>query len=66
MFTMPRYEVKYFDKENWEEISEKKALEKLSNAFYHLNPVLSDLLKGKPILTSEAIFRIKLKEKKQG
>ena len=63
MFTMPRYEVKYFDKENWEEISEKIALEKLSDAFYQLNPVLSDLLQGNPILTSEAIFRIKLNTK---
>ena len=64
MFTMPRYEIKYFDKENWEEISEKMALDKLSDAFFHLNPVLSDLLQGNPILTSEAVFRIKFNEKK--
>jgi hypothetical protein len=58
---MYRYEVKYFGKKEWEEISELKILERLLEVFERVTPAVRDMIAGKRVQTSEAIYRIKRK-----
>jgi len=56
---MNKYEVKYFDKGEWEEISEISILERLHDAFERVTPSIQEMLQGKQVLTTQAKFRIK-------
>ena len=46
---MLHYEVRYFDKTEWEKISEVEVLESLQDAFVRVTPTLSDLIQGKQV-----------------
>ena len=59
MFEMPRYEVRYNDKAEWEEISEVEVLESMLKLFVKVSPAIQDMIQGKRIMTPDAIFRIK-------
>jgi hypothetical protein len=59
MIPMNKYEVKYFDKSEWEEISEISILESLHDAFDRVTPSIQEMLRGKQVLTTHAKFRIK-------
>ena len=58
-FKMLHYEVRYFDKTEWEKISEVEVLESLQDAFVRITPVLRDMIQGKQVKTPDAIYRIK-------
>ena len=58
-FKMLHYEVRYFDKTEWEKISEVEVLESLQNAFVRVTPALRDMIQGKQVTTPDAIYRIK-------
>jgi hypothetical protein len=58
-FKMLHYEVRYFDKTEWEKISEVEVLESLQDAFVRVTPALRDMIKGKQVTTPDAIYRIK-------
>jgi hypothetical protein len=58
-FKMLHYEVRYFDKTEWEKISEVEVLESLQDAFVRITPALKDMIQGKRIATPDAIYRIK-------
>ena len=56
---IPIYELKYFEENEWNAISEKAALEDLLDNFERLSPVINKMLQGKEINTQRGIFRIK-------
>lgn len=56
---IPIYELKYFEENEWNTISEKAALEDLLDNFERISPVISKMLHGKEINTQRGIFRIK-------
>ena len=58
-FKMLHYEVRYFDKTEWEKISEVEVLESLQNAFVRVTPALRDMIQGKQVTTPDATYRIK-------
>ena len=58
-FKMLHYEVRYFDKTEWEKISEVEVLESLQDAFVRVTPALRDMIQGKQVSTLDAIYRIK-------
>jgi hypothetical protein len=58
-FKMLHYEVRYFDKTEWEKISEVEVLESLQDAFVRITPVLKDMIQGKRVTTPNATYRIK-------
>ena len=58
-FKIPQFEVKHFDRGDWEEISEIAVLEKLVDRFDRITPVLTEMLQGKEIITPDGIFRMK-------
>ena len=56
---MLHYEVWYFDKTEWEKISEVEVLESLLDTFVRVTPALRDMIQGKQVTTPDAIYRIK-------
>ena len=59
LFKMLRYEVKYYDKNHWEEVSETQVLECLQESFSRVTPAIQEMIEGKQVLTSEAAYRVK-------
>ena len=58
-FDMPKYEVRYVDGERWEDVSEKKFMEILVDIFDPVYPIMTDVLRGKEIITPSGIYRLK-------
>ncbi len=56
---MPSYEVKYKNKNEWEEISEINVLGSLQEVYSQVTPVIQELIDGKQVPTPNAIYRIK-------
>ncbi len=61
MFKMPQYEVKYHDVNRWEKISEIKLMDELYKIYKRVTPAIKEMIGGKEIVTSEAVYRLKLK-----
>ncbi len=62
-FAMPLYEVRYHGKEEWEGISEIEVLEDVLEVFTLVTPAIQDMIQGKRVLTPDAIYRIKVRNK---
>ncbi len=60
IFKFPKFEIKNFNENDWNRISEKDFLLKLVDTFELITPVLSDLFQGKEIITNFRTYRIKL------
>lgn len=56
-FTLGQYEFKHFAEHNWQKVSEKIVMEELVENFHPVTPILSRLLKGEEITTSQGIYR---------
>jgi len=61
MYTLPLYEAKYNEKEEWEEISEVELMEGLSQVFKQVTPAIKEMIDGKEIDTPAAVYRLKIK-----
>jgi len=73
MVTMPRYEVRYEENEDWEEISEFDLMNGLYKLFHRVTPAIKEMINGNELRTPEAVYRLKwqlgnlgLTEKDQG
>ena len=60
LFAMPQYECKHYDKENWEDVSEKDLLRDLSEFYGLVTPVIKQIINGKQVRTPKAVYRLKL------
>ena len=60
MHTMPLYEVRYHDREEWEEISDVELMERLYKTYKRVTPAIKEMINGKEVQTSEAVYRLKL------
>jgi hypothetical protein len=56
-FNLGRYEYKHVDDDQWQTVSEKIVMEKLVDSFDLITPVISRMLKGEEIITSQGIYR---------
>lgn len=56
---MSKFEVKIFDIDNWQWVSEVTALNMLQKNFEHITPQITEMLEGKEIKTPDGILRIK-------
>jgi len=52
-----RYQIKESDKDTWKDVSETTILEMLATRFDRLTPVLSEILRGKEIITAHESYR---------
>ena len=56
---MIRFEFKHLNKDNWEDVSEGAVLELVQENFVRVTTAIHDLLKGKTLLTSNGLCRVK-------
>ncbi len=61
MYTLPLYEAKYSQNEEWKEISEGDLMEGLYKVFKKVTPAIEEMIAGKEIDTPEAVYRLKIK-----
>ena len=64
MYTMPLYEVRYHDREEWEEISDVELMERLYKTYKRVTPAIKEMINGKEVQTSDAVYRLKLNGRK--
>jgi hypothetical protein len=55
--TLGKYEFKHFGAHNWQKVSEKVVMEKLVDNFDPVTPIISKILSGEEIITSQGIYR---------
>ena len=60
-FAMPRYEVKYDGKGEWEEISDLELMEELYKIYDRVTPAIKEMISGRKLQTSDAVYRLKWK-----
>jgi hypothetical protein len=58
-FKFTRFEVKDSNDDEWQEISENKALARLTDIFAQVTPELYKMLEGEEIVTPNGIYRVK-------
>jgi len=58
-FAMPLYEVRYHDKENWEQLSEIDLMHRLHEFFDRVTPAIQQMIEGKQVLTPDGVYRLK-------
>ena len=58
-FKLSQYEFKDSNSDDWQKVSETFVLEKLVDVFDPLTPLLSEMVQGKEVITSEGVFRMK-------
>ena len=61
MYTLPLYEAKYIEKDEWQEISEVELMEELYKVFQKVTPAIKEMIEGKEIDTPAAVYRLKIK-----
>ena len=61
MYKMPCYEVKYFPKNYWEEISDIELMDGLYKIYNKITPVIKEMIQGKEIQIADAVYRLKWK-----
>ena len=58
-FAMPLYEIKYHEKEEWEEISEIELMDGLYRIYNKVTPAIKKMLLGMEVETPDAVYRLK-------
>jgi len=53
------YQVRYHDKEDWEDISEIKFLQGLQEIFERVTPAILQILDGKQVHAPKGVYRLK-------
>ena len=65
-FAMPLYEAKYFDEDDWMEVSELELMDQLYRTYTKVTPAIKEMIMGKEVETPYGIYRLKLKGGVQG
>ena len=58
MYTLPLYEAKYNEKEEWEAISEVELMDGLYKIYNKVTPAIKEMIEGKEVATPEAVYRL--------
>ncbi len=62
-FEMPRYEVRYFNMEDWLEISEIEVMDGLYKIYEKVTPAIKEMIMGQEVETPDAVYRLKLNKR---
>lgn len=60
-YVLPRYEVRYRGKQDWEEISDAELMEELYKFYRKVSPAIKQMINGNELLTPDAVYRLKWK-----
>ena len=61
MYSMPLYEVKYPETDEWKEISDLELMNELYKTYSKVTPAIKEMINGKEIKTPHGIYRLKFK-----
>jgi hypothetical protein len=61
MDSVPRYEIKYFKSDDWQEISDIQLMEELYKIHNRATPAIKQMLGGRVLQTPDAYCRLKWK-----
>ena len=53
------FEVKHFDGQSWEEVSERIVMQRLQETYTMVTPAITQMIQGKYAHTPHGIFRMK-------
>jgi len=59
MFEMPKYEVRYFDRSEWQDISEMDLMRSLVKFYDRVTPAIQQIIECQQVLTQYAFYRLK-------
>ena len=59
MITMPRYEVRHIENEEWIEITELELIDGLYELYRQVTPSIKKMIEGQELHTPNAVYRIK-------
>ena len=59
MVAISRYEVRYHEKEDWQEISDVEMMEGLYKIYNRVTPAIKQMIEGKELRTPNAVYRLK-------
>ena len=59
MSTMPRYEVRHNENEEWIEITELELIDGLYKLYRQVTPSIKKMIEGKELQTPDAVYRLK-------
>ena len=59
MIAMPRYEVRYGESKEWEEISELEFMDGLYKLYHRVTPAIKKMIEGDELRTPDAVYRLK-------
>lgn len=59
MFAQPRFEVRYREKNEWQEISEIEIMDGLYKIYKRVTPAIKEMIQGKEVQTPDGLFRLK-------
>ena len=60
MNTVPRYEVRYAENDDWKEISELAVMDGLYKFYHRVTPAIKEMIAGKEHHTPDAVYRLKV------
>ncbi len=60
-FSMPLYEAKYHEEDEWVEISELELMDQLYRTYNKATPAIKEMIKGNEVKTPYGIYRLKFK-----
>ena len=60
-FSMPLYEAKYHEEDEWVEISELELMDQLYRTYNKATPAIKEMIKGNEVRTPYGIYRLKFK-----
>ena len=58
-YEMPLYEVKYYNEDEWKEISDVELMDELYKTYKKVTPVIKEMITGKTAKTPYGSFRLK-------
>ena len=61
MYSMPLYEARYSENDDWVEITDIEMMNGLYKIYKKVTPAIKEMIQGKEIRTPEAVYRLKFK-----
>jgi hypothetical protein len=65
-YSMPLYEARYHQKDEWVEISDLEIMDELYKTYSKVTPAIKEMIMGKEVETPHGVYRLKLMGGLQG
>ena len=59
MYSLPRYEFRRHEANEWKEISELEIMNELYKSYNRVTPIIKEMISGKEVQTPKGLYRLK-------